>query len=247
MRLERTPFEELVDGLLTLALFHLAAPEGPVGTRLKAAKLTFIPSLAMFQDRVRAFNFSFYRYTWGPFSKQLYETWEDLQWAGLLILEPGGSGKIFLTPEGHEIAQDFIDEVLSMGENQSVLEVLSDVAQRHGRANTTTLLKRVYDIDVTPIGIPERMRIGAAPMGVYFTIPVEERLARKTLQVPHQWLVKLDESLQRAKAMSAGRQEAIRPEILDDVAAAVAADDRGEGTRLTADEMDKIKRQHGIA
>lgn len=247
MRFSRNRREELVDGLLTLALLRLAMPEGPGSDRLKVAKLVFIPCLEMFEQRAKGFNFSFYRYTWGPFTKELYETWEDLEWAGLLEVGSGASGKITLTQQGHELAASFIEEVLDTPKNRPFLECLRSAAEKYGTLSTGALLKQVYSRPVTPIGFIKRVTVGATPIGLYFTAPWDEDVAVSSLDVPDVWLARADAHRQRAQAQTAGRPDIAEESILEELAQAVAADERGEGRRLTAQDVEEIKKRHGIS
>ncbi|MFQ5878913.1 MAG: hypothetical protein ACE5IZ_01900 [Dehalococcoidia bacterium] len=247
MRFWRTEREELVDSLLTLALTHICAPTGYLGDRLKLTKLIFAATLETFRTRCKGFNFSFYRYSWGPFTKELYHTWGDLYWAGLLEVQPGSTGLLGLTDEGHELAERFIREVMQRDENQPFLEVMDKVADSYAPCSTGELLRRVYAMEVVPIGWSNPTTLGATPMEAYFTAPIEERDAVLAVQIPEPWLKTFDLRRQRSQSEVAEARKFYDPRIIEQLDEAIAADLREEGERLTVDDVNRIKQEYGLS
>ena len=83
---QRTPRELLTDSILTLTLYYLCGLVSQdsmrIGDRLKAAKLTFYSTYPCYRQGIKALNYSFQKFTHGPFTRELYETWGSLQWDG---------------------------------------------------------------------------------------------------------------------------------------------------------------------
>lgn len=243
LRTQRTREEELHDAGLTLALLELVAPESPAGDRLKVAKLLFLATHRLFSDRVKALNFGFYRYAYGPFTRDLYVTWGELAWAGLLEVEEGPTGTLRLTAEGHDAAREFLREVLGRSENEAVLRALHLVADAEASAPTGTLLRRVYDMQVTALGTGVRTTIRAAPIGTYFTRPLELGEARARVAVPTEWLDAFNARLYRAQGAAAGVAVAQTPEMMRALREALEAEARGEGRFVSLEE---VRRTYGI-
>ena len=107
MRTTRTQHERLTDHILTLVLFSLCSEEGVVGDRLKAMKLMFEATLSLFKQQAKGLNYSFHRYTYGPFTIEAYEAWAELSWLGWLDVESGPSGSMAVTQPGRIVASTY--------------------------------------------------------------------------------------------------------------------------------------------
>ncbi|MFQ5879435.1 MAG: hypothetical protein ACE5IZ_04610 [Dehalococcoidia bacterium] len=243
MRLVRDPREFLTDGLMTLALIHVCAPATAAGDRLKVAKLLFVATYDLFKERAKGFNYSFYRYSYGPFTTELYETWEDLSWTGLLQVEPGPKGSISVTAKGRELADAFINEVLSDKVNEHFLLVMHKVQDLYAGDDTGTLLRKIYQMRVRPLGWEEVITVGEAPLGVHFTRILDESEARTVVQVPTRWLRRLDAYRQSSRREPAGIEPVISDKVLDLIEEALEAESRGEGRVV---DVEEIRKRYGI-
>ena len=178
MRLQRTDRERLGDAPLSLVLLDRCAQEdGVVGDRLKVAKLTFLPTHKMYTEQVKAFNFSFYRYTHGPFTRELYETWGELEWMGFLEIQPGPRGNIIVTEQGGQAAKRYRTWLLELG-NGRVLEELERTADSYSQLSTSELLRKVYELQVLAVGWSHKVRIRELPANAYLTCALETEEAR---------------------------------------------------------------------
>ena len=136
MREERTHDEELTDEALILALYdpvQRRTGEAAVGDRLKAMKLVFLANYAMFSERMKGLNCTFYRWDYGPMSNDVYAAWQRLQRAGLLDEEEC----IRVTERGAELASAFIRDVLQSEENRPFLRCLEETARQWARKSPT--------------------------------------------------------------------------------------------------------------
>jgi len=235
--------EFLVDGVLMLVLMLRCSPGGPVGDRLKVMKLAFLATYDMFRRRAKGFSYSFYRYQYGPFTSEVYETWQDLSSAGLMELSPQPQGQIGLTAAGRDFAEAFAAEVLTRGENSQFDQILSGVADSYGADSTTELLRKVYGMQVRPLGWEDFTTIGATPEGLYLTKRIEVAEARAILQVDDSWLHRFDAVRQEAAAAVSGVPFLHTERTLQEIAAALEAEHRGEGTPVTISE---VRRTYGL-
>lgn len=237
MRYDRTQKEALADALVTLCLLDRSALEGPVGDRLKVVKLVFLATWEMFQNRWKGLNFSFYRYTYGPFTPQLYETWEELSWAGLLEIGSGPDGKIALTEEGRSLAQRVWREVFDLPRHRAFAEVLDRIAARHGGQDTGQILRHVYLLQAPPASGGRPVPIRDMASGTYITACLEPEDADLRLDIPDQLLSEFDahRSWHRYQRVFPG-MALLPPERLTKVREAIEAMQRGGRKAYSAEE-----------
>ena len=170
MQFARSDRDSLTDALLSLVFLNHCAPaeNTAIGDRLKVAKLLFLATHDLFSRQTRAFSFSFYRYHHGPFTRELYETWGELSRMGFLDIQPGGKGQLILTEEGVRAAARYEQRIESLG-GEGILETFRRVSDTYCQLSTDELLRRVYVMEVTPLGWQQPVTIGDAPVGAYFT------------------------------------------------------------------------------
>ena len=183
MRTTRTQSERLSDHVLTLVLLDLCSESRVVGDRLKAMKLMFEASLSLFRQQAKALNYSFYRYVYGPFTPEAYETWEELSWVGWLQIEPGATGPVSVTEDGEEVASTYREKLDREWGGGFALEVFRQVADTYSSLSTPDLMKKVYSQKVIPVGFQSPIKVGEAKENVLFTCIVEEENAKKNLSI----------------------------------------------------------------
>lgn len=187
MREERTPEETLIDKALVLVqLDRFAHYEGDIiGDKIKCMKLPFIVEYPLFEQRLKAFNFTYFRYDWGPLSKGVYEAWRDLEAVGCLAFD---RNLLILTQAGHKLAHAFAKEVLQAPENLFTFTELENVAQKFARLSTPWVKELVYRMDVQPIEGGPRLKVRDAPIGTNFTRTLDDKEATQVLKVSQGWL-----------------------------------------------------------
>ena len=97
MRYSRTSEEALTDKAVLLALLTRISHKNntSLGDRLKLQKITFLFCYQLFIQRIKALNYTFFTYRWGPFTKDLYEAEADFEQAetdstaGTIVLSYG--------------------------------------------------------------------------------------------------------------------------------------------------------------
>lgn len=234
MRLNRSNRERLTDAMLSLVLLNTCASEnGSIGDRLKVTKLLFLATYELFAQQTRAFNFSFYRYHHGPFTTELYETWGELGWIGFLEVPPGPTGQIALTATGLKAAEHYHQRLDNLG-NVAVLQAFKHVSDTYASLPTDELLKRVYGMEVTPLGWQQPVRIGDAPMGTYFTCVLEAEESRASVLVDDAIANEFFNELPRGP-----RPQGIADAVYRDIYASAVRGTKAERAGLPATEVSR--------
>ena len=102
----RSRADVLTDEGVTLALCsevqRVNNGTGLGGDRLKLQKLCFLLTYEFFGNLWRGLNYTYYRYRWGPFTKDLYQTEMDFLESDLMQHVQGG---FELTRKGERLGQ----------------------------------------------------------------------------------------------------------------------------------------------
>lgn len=188
MRQQRHTNEIIIDEALTLSLLaevELRRPS-PAVDRLRLQKLTFQLAHKWFSSQWKGFNYTFFRYTHGPFTKDLYQTEFDLASAGLI---EGGSGWTFsLSDDGRELANELIEHVWTCGENALFWHDIQEIAAKTADLSTRQLIRQVYAQEVVPLGWSEPMTVEDLPLGVDLTRIFDDVEVVEALDVPDEWI-----------------------------------------------------------
>jgi hypothetical protein len=184
---ERTDEERLIDDALLLCLWARAqerAKSDSVGDRLKLMKLAFLPAYQFFRERTRALSLKFFRYTHGPYSKEVSEVWDDLEASDLMV-----EVELFtVTASGRTLADDFYREVLALPENEPIRAVFDEVVNGYATFETSALLAAIYRLPCYTLQHPDMARpIGKIRRREDFTRPLRTDEAERTLSVPLEW------------------------------------------------------------
>ena len=186
-RTERTHEERLIDSALLLSMLGrvMQTPDDVwVGDRLKVMKLAFLATYRMFRQQQKGFNFSFFRYTYGPYSKDVSETWDCLQAASFLKEEEEFS----LTRQGVDLARAFWDEVLAMEQNAVFADIMKGVASTYGPHSRAEVMTRVYTMKVVPFGEATAIPVRDIPMMTDLTVTLEPEEAMGEITVGSDWM-----------------------------------------------------------
>lgn len=176
----RTQREVLVDEAVTLWLLREAEALGErPPDRLWLQKATFLTTYHWFRQRWKGFSYSFFRYRYGPFTRDLYQTEVDL--AGAELIACGEGWTLRVTPRGQELAE-IIQQELWQGENRPFAESLHrDLRWLARFRDTESLLQAFYDLEVVPLGWSEPIPLREVPLGVDLTRVLEDEEAVRLL------------------------------------------------------------------
>jgi uncharacterized protein YwgA len=111
--------------------------------RFKLQKIPFASELAMNKSSTKGLNYTFFRYLYGPMSKEVYEDGGALHVGGLITTL---KGPIELTEEGLRL----VDSVsLIYEENRDITSYIDVVSKEYAPLDFGPLKKKIYDLTLT--------------------------------------------------------------------------------------------------
>ena len=183
MRYTRTSEEALTDKAVLLALLARISNHGnsvSLGDRLKIQKLTFLLCYRLFQQRIKALNYTFFTYRWGPFSKDIYEAEADFEQAGLMQRD----GQWYsLTEQGQIWGNSLYDALVSDPDNYDIVQAMDSIIAEHAAETTRYLVDYTHAMQVVPIGWHEEERLDELPYHLDLTAVVEENEATAIVEI----------------------------------------------------------------
>ncbi len=183
MRYTRTPEEALTDKAVLLALFFRISDHvnsTALGDRLKIQKLTFLFCYRLFQQRIKALNYIFFTYRWGPFTKDIYEAETDFEQAGLMQRD----GQWYsLTENGEMWGSSLYDALVDDIDHEGVVQVMDSVVTEYADKTTGWLVNHTHGLCVVPIGWQEEERLDELPYHLDLTGVLEEEEATALVEI----------------------------------------------------------------
>jgi uncharacterized protein YwgA len=183
--------ERLTDKAILLSLWAKTqehSGDNAAGDRLKLTKLAFLLEYPLFRQSIKALNMKFFRYTYGPYSEQLCAIWEELGTSGLMT-----EIELFtVTERGKQLANSFIDEVLTAPENKAIFDHFNHVVATYADLDTRDILDRVYDMSCFAIGSPSEVPLRKMPQFQDLTEVLDDAEAFARLHVSPGWLKTLE-------------------------------------------------------
>jgi hypothetical protein len=132
------------------ALLLMAVGFGEKCGRLDEFRLMKIPFMVQYrlnQEHVKSFSYRFYRETYGPVSKAIYEDRDMLMGAGLLEADPESRR---LTAWGKKLFAVLRKELKGHGENDHVVGVIKEKAEKTCKESGWKRIKNeIYSLPVT--------------------------------------------------------------------------------------------------
>ena len=140
MRYSRTSEEALTDKAVLLALLTRISHKNntSLGDRLKLQKITFLFCYQLFIQRIKALNYTFFTYRWGPFTKDLYEAEADFEQAEL-IQRRGPSYSV--TETGQAWGNSLYRAIESDPGNRGIVQAMDSVADGCAKEATGPLVE----------------------------------------------------------------------------------------------------------
>jgi len=181
----RNPEEAIVDRVLLLYLIKKAEEKGRIWGITKLMKLAFFAEREMVKNKVKGFNYNFYRWHLGPFTPEIYEDLEYLI-ENELVTEQDG---IETTNQGEEILRELED---LLKENKDVLEYIEKLMGKYASKGTGELMKSAYEteVEIKPFKIKAKVR--DVPIGYDLVTKLGETEAREAFEINDAWLETLD-------------------------------------------------------
>ncbi len=184
---EHTRPQHWIDSAILLTLWTSAAkkPWENAGDRLRLMKLAFLAAHDLQELRFRALGLSFYRWTWGPLSNEVYSTWEALAASGLMEEEE----RFVVTDDGAEFAESFGREVIGDEPNACVRQTIDRIAEEWaGRMATKPILDHVYRMKIRPVGGSRQITIKQARRGTPLMEPLQGRELVGSFEISNAWV-----------------------------------------------------------
>lgn len=183
----RTEAEIITDRLLLLHAVKQANKHGCMEGTFKLQKIPFASQLAMNQEAKKGFNYSFFRFTHGPISKEIYDDGGVLHSAGLITTL---KGPIKLTDAGAKL-YDSLHDVYA--ENLEILAYIDFVAKSYASLTFGSLKKKIYDLTVDWGG--DKWKVGEIPEYTDVLTKLESEEAKSVFKIDDDWIDSLWGSL----------------------------------------------------
>ncbi len=176
----RTEIETLIDKLLLLYSIEQGNKYGLMEGTFKLQKVPFASELSMNEQGTKGFNYTFFKYWYGPISKEIYEDGTTLHVGGLITtLE----GPIKLTQRGREVF-DMLGPLYK--ENQEITEFIDSAAKAYASLSFGALKQKIYDLSVRWAG--DKWKVGKIPPCVDVLTKLDANEARKQFRVDDDWV-----------------------------------------------------------
>lgn len=209
--MERSNREALIDQLLTLFLISETQKSGyRISGEVKLMKMIYQSEAKMIRDKVKAFNYSFYRWDFGPMSNDVLKDYKCL--VNNHLLEKVQS-YIFITKRGRGLLKDF-SELLE--KNRDVLKYIEKAVKEFAPYSGERLKEVTYDLPM----VTKKKLIRDTKTSEQILAKIEMSEARKWFRFDDEWeetlSVFLDkkacESMEKGmEDLRAGRVEKYQP------------------------------------
>jgi hypothetical protein len=143
-------------------LLYVLQGAAPVHGRTKLQKTTFLVAERLRDHSLVGPHFRFIRYANGPFSRQLWDTYDDLAARGF-VRKSGFE----LTDRGRFLLELAIPPLKAMRGNRRIFRVADETLAWCKKRHGSSLMNYVYGLQVVPDEQPEKpMKVADIPLGV---------------------------------------------------------------------------------
>jgi uncharacterized protein YwgA len=161
--------QKALDATLLLYILKEAAP---IYGRAKLQKTTFLVELRLREKGLVGPHFRFVRYVNGPFSRQLWDTFDELAEAGF-VSKTG----FRLLDRGRFLLDLVMPELRRDPANRRALKIIDGVLQSCRRRHGAGLINEVYQLEVALDDAPKkRMKVVDIPFGTEIIVPSRDGL-----------------------------------------------------------------------
>jgi len=181
-----TEKEAIIDNLLLLYLIRRVHEKSETYLGItKLQKLVFIAQKILNDKGMKAFNYDFFAWNYGPLSKEMYLDRENLIRNDILNHDEN----ITLSRRGRKLLED-LREVFES--NRDILEILDNVVEKFGNLDTNSLVQYVHDLTVKVQGCEDLIRIGSLNKGTDIIIKRDKQEIVKTFEINEPWIETLE-------------------------------------------------------
>jgi len=182
--------EEIIDKVLLLYLINKVNERGELRGITKLMKLIFFAEKEMVEDKVKGFNYSFFKWHLGPFTPEVY--WDlDYLMENELATE---HEFIELTDHGKGLLKGikpFLEE------NCDIMRYIEKVAETYSNVWVSELMDLAYETKVEIIPSKTKAKIKDVPKGNYLLTKLSEIEANRVFEIDEEWLETFDTLLDR--------------------------------------------------
>lgn len=166
---DKSNYEVAADNLLLLRLIETVES---VVDMLKLEKLVFLVEKDQQRRQEKGFNFLFYRWKAGPYSRDLYDLVDTLIADGFLARAP-----LRLTEKGHELIRAYYRCVKK---TEPIVQHMNTVLERYSHYSPAILRDLVYEMDIVPTGesTPINIRMARPKKRLLMKLPDEQCRSR---------------------------------------------------------------------
>lgn len=173
---EKTEKEEVIDNLLLIYLIDVANRKGAIEGNTKLQKLVFLTEHSMLTKRVKGFNYRFFKYLLGPFSKELAEN------IGYLIINNivSHSLGIKLEDRGKEVL-NICKDLFSKNRvvKQHIDKIVDDLASEH----LQKIVSIAYETEIKYPIFKEPKKVKNIPLGWDLILKLNEKEADEIFKI----------------------------------------------------------------
>jgi uncharacterized protein YwgA len=183
----RLQTEIIQDRLLQLYLISSIQKNGFIDGNLKLQKLAFLLEWQLMLNNIKALHFKYFRYRYGPFSKELQSDNQNLQTEGYL------THQFNLTGKAVDLLEYVIEPIAKHGANQEIFNQLEDICVAEAKTSGSKLTDKVYRMEIVPHDMPGRpIKIRDIPAFVDILVP-ETFDSRYKLEIPADLIADIEE------------------------------------------------------
>jgi hypothetical protein len=175
----RTEREIIIDRLLLLYAVDRANKYGSIDI-FKLQKIPFASELEMNNRKLKGFNYTFFRFTHGPMTKEIYEDGGVLHTAGLIstLKEP-----IKLAERGQRV----FDSLGSLyEENHRIVSYIDSAAELYAPLSFGQVKRKIYGLTVEWSG--EEWQVGDLPEHVDVLAKLKGDEAQEEFKLDDDWI-----------------------------------------------------------
>ncbi|MFH2021730.1 MAG: hypothetical protein ABIJ33_00400 [Patescibacteria group bacterium] len=170
--------EIVQDKIMMLFLIALAKEKSQIDGNLKFQKLFFLTEWKLMESNIKAFNFKFFRYRFGPFSKELWCDYNSLKEKKYV------NSSFNLSDKAVDLIDYVHNSIQDIENNSEIIGLMSEICDTYSKYGGRALTQKVYNMEIEPYDFPRtKMKIKDIP--VFFDILVPENFsADKELRLP---------------------------------------------------------------
>ncbi len=182
--------EIIQDKIMMLYLVAIAKERHQIEGNLKFQKLFFLTEWELMESNIKAFNFKFFRYRFGPFSKELLCDYCDLKKAKYI------SSLFNLSEKANDLLDYVVESMKDVGNNSEIIDLMTDICNTYAKHAGEVLKRKVYNMEIKPYDFPnKKMKIKEIP--TFFDILVPENFrSEKNLEFPDFLIQDLEEEFE---------------------------------------------------